>query len=282
MSAKPTHELDASVREANLQLESLSFIAPEIFLLLGTGVEDLTRLFEDCVELSMSELSSCPLAWREGGLCAGRLGDVRVWALSDNPEHDPIPWARAWPIWLARAAGAGACLVTTAGIALPEPSDSHPSEGFLFVSDHLALEGESPLRGLSQSNLGPLFPDQGRVHDATLRASLLEEGQNKGLPCSEGVLACVPGPSLETPAEREYYSRAGADASAQNLGGVLHAMAHCGLGGVTLVTLLGGQDSSIEMMLESSSRLAPGLAELIETSIGPLATRARNERQEEL
>ena len=282
MSAKATHELDASVREANLQLESLNFTAPEIFLLLGTGVEDLTRLLEDCVELSMSELSSCPPAWKDRSLFAGRVGGVRVWALSDDPEHDPVAWARAWPIWLARAAGAGACLITTAGIALPEPNDPHLSEGFLFVSDHLVLGGESPLRGLSQSNLGPLFPDQGRVHDAALRASLLKKGRTKGLPCSEGVLACVPGPSLETPAEREYYNRAGADASAQNLGGVLHAMAHCGLGGVTLVTLLGGQDSSIERMLESSSRLAPGLAELIETSIDPLATRARDERREEL
>jgi len=282
MSSQATHELDLSIGEAALELEALNFLAPEIFLLLGTGAEDMAQLLQDPIELPLGELPGCPHAWMGANLCAGRIGDVRAWALTDEPAPDLIPWGRAWPVWLARVAGAGACMITAAGSALPDAGDTIPTEGFLFVSDHMVLEGDSPLRGLTESNLGPLFPDQGRIHDATLRAGVLEIGSNRGLPCTEGILACVPGPTVETPAERAFYAKAGAHASTQDLGAVLHAMAHCGLGGLTIIALVGQPDATIEDLLNASSRLAPGLAEIIETAIDPLADRARLERQEEL
>jgi purine-nucleoside phosphorylase len=172
--------------------------------------------------------------------------------------------------------------VTAAGSALPLGDDSNIEEDYLFVSDHLALDGASTLRGLAQSNLGPLFPDQGRVHDDVLRSELIKAGQRKGLPCAEGVLACAPGPAIETPAEREYYARAGAHASAQELGAVFHAMAHSGLSGITLIAILGDPDVSVEELLKASTRLAPGLSELIQAAIDPLAARSRLELEEEL
>jgi purine-nucleoside phosphorylase len=282
MTTQAPHALDASVREAVLELESMNFTSPEVFLLLGTGSGDLTRLLEDPAEVSLSELPSCPKAWMGGSLCAGEIRGVRIWVLTDAPQTGDASWARAWPVWLSRTAGAGACLVTAAGCALPGHDDSELQDGYLFVSDHLALDGSSALRGLARSNLGPLFPDQGRVHDATSRAALVKEGERRGLACSEGILACTPGPALETPAERAYFAQAGAQASAQDLGAVFHAMAHSGLCGLTIVALLGDPEASVEELLEASTRLAPGLCELIEAAIDPLAERSRQELGEEL
>lgn len=282
MTTQAPHELDVAVREAVLELEDRNFTSPEVFLLLGTGADDMTQLFDGPMEASLGELSTCPSAWKDGTLCAGQIQGVRVWALTDAPDPDQIPWARAWPVWLARAAGAGACLVTAAGSALPLAEDSTIKEDFLFVSDHLSLDGASTLMGLARSNLGPLFPDQGRVHDDVLRSDLIQVALHKGLPCAEGVLACAPGPAIETPAEREYYARAGAHASAQELGAVFHAMAHSGLSGITLIAMLGDPEVSVEELLKTANRLAPGLIELIQAAIDPLAIRCRLEKEEEL
>jgi len=49
-----------------------------------------------------------------------------------------------------------------------------------------------------------------------------------------------------------------------------------------MVALLGASSAKVEDLIVASERLAPGLAELIEASIAPLAERARLERQQEL
>jgi hypothetical protein len=59
-------------------------------------------------------------------------------------------------------------------------------------------------------------------------------------------------------------------------------MAHSGLSGITLVAMLGNPTDSVEELLEASTRLAPGLCELIEASIEPLAALSRSEQEEEL
>lgn len=279
-------DLDSAVRGSNLELESRDFPAPEVLLLLGTGVEDILPHLSDPHEVALSDLPLAPSAWHNLSLIAGRCDGVRVWALTDGPSHTAASsdsaWARAWPIWLARAAGAGACLLTTAGSPLDVPQSKAPSEGYLLVSDHIILEGPSALRGLAGSNLGPLFPDQGRVHAATIRRDLLLEATRLGLHASEGILATVPGPALETPAERAYLAHTGADASAQDLGSLFHAMAHTGLGGLTLAVLLGNSPADVEDLLRASERLAPGLVDLISAAIPHLAVQARNEREQEL
>jgi purine-nucleoside phosphorylase len=156
------------------------------------------------------------------------------------------------------------------------------SEGFFLAEDHLMLEGSTPLHGLSSSNLGPLFPDQASVHDKLARAALLERAQTLGLPCEMGVLACIPGPALETPAEQRYHALAGAHAAAQNAGGLYHAMAHSGLSGLTIAALLGRGDATVEELVATAHKLAPGLIELILAATDLLAVNTRLDAKNQL
>jgi len=282
MSTEILNELDSSVRAAREQLHDGGVLSPEVLMLLGTGSEDIAPLLSERVTIELGELDGTPAAWRAAQINCGKLADVRVWLCDDAPLDDPRPWARAWPIWLARAAGAGSCLLSAAGSALPGVDPAPPAEGYFLARDHLALEGASVLRGLSDSTLGPLFPDQGSVHLDLARHELLQAAARVGIDCAEGVLACVPGPALETPAERAYLAHAGAHASAQNLSGALHAMAHAGLGGLCLVALLGGDADKVEDLLAAADRLAPGLLELLTTAIPPLAAHSRAQAKEQL
>lgn len=282
MPAQQTLELDTSIREATLQLQESELVAPEVLLLLATGASDVLPLLENPQQLSFEDVSSAPTAWGATVLTAGKLGGVRVWLCEDSPEVDPVSWARSWPIWLARQCGAGRALISLGASPLAHATPACLPEGFFLAEDHLMLEGSTPLRSLTSSKLGPLFPDQGAVHDQIALEALLLRARDLGLPCAKGVLACIPGPALETPAEQRYHALAGAHASAQNVGGLFHAMAHSGLSGITLAALLGVGDAKVEELVASAQRLAPGLIELIVCATEALAINSRSEAKEQL
>lgn len=282
MPAQQPHELDASVRAASGQLQDSALGAPEVLLLLGTGAGDVLPLLEDAQKLNLGDVSSTPTAWSDSTLTGGKLNGVRVWLCEDSPQADAVSWARPWPLWLARQCGARRILLTLGASPLTHATPPCLTEGFFLAEDHLMLEGSTPLTSLSDSNLGPLFPDQGRVHDKPAHDALALRAQSLGIPCDKGVLACIPGPALETPAEQRYHALAGAHASAQNVGAVYHAMAHSGLSGVTIAALLGEGDAKTEELVAAAQRLAPGLIELILCATELLATNSRREAQEQL
>jgi purine-nucleoside phosphorylase len=275
MGEHKAHALDASIRSASKLLRESEACAPEVLMLLATGTSDVAPLLEERHQVSLNDLASAPEAWRGQQLISGNLNGARVWLIEDAPLEDSCSWSRPWPIWLARQCGAGRALLSVGANPLTCAPSGTISEGFFFPTDHLALEGSTPLRGLSTSNLGPLFPDQGAVHDTKARAQILRQAAALGLHCAEGVLACTLGPTLETPAEQSFHAAAGAHASAQNTAGLYHAMAHAGLKGATIAPLLGEGTSSVEELLHAAQRLAPSLLELLVLGVEVLAVNAR-------
>ena len=282
MPTQETHQLDVAVREAAQRLKELNFVSPEVLLLLGTGAEDIVPLLEDAQSLQLDEVPGAPSAWSSSTLMSGKLAGVRVWVCEDILGHTASSWDRAWPVWLSRHCGAGRALITTGASPLPQSNPRCSGEGFFIAKDHLMLEASTPLSSLGTSKLGPLFPDQGKVHDSGVIKRMQEAADSVGLPCQQGVLACIAGPALETPAEQAYHALAGAHATAQNIGGVFHAMAHSGLSGVTLAALLGDGTAVVEDLVASAQRLAPSLQELILLATALLAVNARAEAQEQL
>ncbi len=133
MAIDGTNDLDRGIRSSVQELESMEFQSPEIMLLLGTGTGSLSSIVEEPLEIPCSELPGAPMAWQGAQILAGRVSGARIWAITDEPDPDPVPWARAWPIWLSRAAGAGSCLVTAAGSMLPGSDADLPEEGLLLV-----------------------------------------------------------------------------------------------------------------------------------------------------
>jgi purine-nucleoside phosphorylase len=79
------------------------------------------------------------------------------------------------------------------------------------VSDHLNLQGTSPLVGPNDETLGPRFPDMSDAYDPAYRALAHEAAQRLGLPLGEGVYAAWLGPAFETPAEIRMLRTLGAD-----------------------------------------------------------------------
>jgi len=78
----------------------------------------------------------------------------------------------------------------------------------MYVADHLNLLGDNPLRGQTADP----FVDLSRLYDPSLFPPLLEYAGSRGIGLHRGILAALPGPSYETPAEIRMLRLLGADA----------------------------------------------------------------------
>ena len=198
----------------------------------------------------------------------GELESLPVWLIEDAPEDAPDgepPWAAAFPVWLAAAAGAVSLVHTAAGSALDLGADSLALGTLALVSDHLNLSGATPLVGLGKTRLGPMFPDQTQLHDRRLRAQALAIAARLGLAAREVVAVGTLGPAIETPAERRWFARAGGAVAVQRLATTLLAAAHAGLGALCVVAVTHAGDGPVDIAQAASisAELAPALDDLL-------------------
>lgn len=260
-----TSALDESVASALSALERRSILRPAALYLLSTGVSVLAGRLQRAGRLPLGKLEGAPRAWADSLLHWGLLEGLPIWLLENSPldrEPEEPEWQRAWPLWLAASAGASTFVHTSAAASLV-PELAPGTIG--MVRDHVNLCGSTPLTGLGASRLGAQFPDVSRVHDRALRLSALELARSLGLASREVVAACAVGPSLETPAERGWMARCGAEASAQELAPTLLAAAHAGLGGLSLLVVVHSGDGPIDIaqVAARAEAIAPALDDLL-------------------
>lgn len=270
---KPVHPLDQAVHDAAAALSKKGVPTTGALILMSTGVGMLAGRLKRAGRTPLGRAAGVPETWKDAVLHWGELEGLACWLLEDAPgpadqggrerPGDP-PWTRAFPVWLAAAAGARHLVHVSAGVALPKDGKPGATLGALAVAcDHVNLSGSTPLQALSGSALGPLFPAVSKLHDEGLRQALLTEARRLGIPLEPAVLACTAGPALSTPAERRWWRAAGADAAVQELAAPLLAAAHAGLTVVAVSAVVDAGDDEIPAILERAERAAPQLDELL-------------------
>ena len=286
--------LDETVFPLRERLRTAGVPDPDVLFLLATGVGFLPGRLADALAVELGELCGECLPWDAQILHAGKLGPVRAWMLEDVSgaplEDEPTsPWMRAMPVWLAAAAGASVCVHTSAGSALAgEGERASPSDrrvpGLAVLSDHVNFSGTTPLLGLGESRLGPLFPDLSRLHHVGLRAAALERAEALGIPAWEAVAACTLGPALETRAERTMLARLGADVAVPDLATPLLAAGHAGLAVLALVAVTDARadGADVKSVVAAAGVLQPALEDVLlalAPALAETAARLAAERQ---
>jgi purine-nucleoside phosphorylase len=263
MSA-PHPTLVDCVARSRAVLERGALVRPQALYLMAIGTGLLPAHLDERCDVPLAGIDGVPAAWRSATLHAGRWGALSLWLLEDRcdePCSDPSapPWPRAIAGGLAARSGARSFVHVSAG-----SSCGTLARGSLaLVRDHLALTASSPLVGLGESPLGPLFPDQTRVHHAGLRRAARLEAERLGLPAAEAVVACSAGPALETAAERRAWQRLGAEACVQGLAYPLHAAAHAGLTGLAMAFLVDEGEPCVPRLLSDAERARATLEDLL-------------------
>ena len=195
-------------------LQDRGVIAPEVGIVLGTGLADLVSHIDVELELSYNVIPHFPIATVEfhfGKLIYGTLGGKKVVALQGRYHYyEGYTMAQiVHPVRVMKLLGVSTILLSNAagGINL-----SYPKGSLMMVDDHINLQPDNPLIGPNLEELGPRFPDMSAPYDRRLNSLMREIAQEQGLDLKKGVYASVAGPNLETRAEYRMLARMGADA----------------------------------------------------------------------
>ena len=207
------HDLFERASETALAITEIVPVFPKIAVILGSGMGDFVEGMADTEVIPYGRLPHFPSTTVEGhhgNLVVGRIGATPVAALQGRfhsyEGHDLA--TVTYPVRVMQRLGVETLILTaaTGGIR----GDLTPGD-ILVLSDHLNLIGANPLRGANDARFGVRFPEMSSVYSPRLRELARNEGAALGHAVSEGVYACLPGPSYETPAEIRMLRALGAD-----------------------------------------------------------------------
>ena len=244
---------------------------PEIAIILGTGLGGLGREISVQATVAYADVPGFPRSTVEshaGRLLCGTLGPCRVVAMQGRFHYyEGYAMDRvAFPVWVLRALGARALIVTNAC------GNLHPlwrAGDLMLLSDHINLIGDNPLMGPNDEMLGPRFPDMSEPYDPALRRLARAVALEQGITLREGVYAAVIGPSLETRAEYRLLRAIGADVVGMSSVPEAIAAGHAGLPvlGISIITDMCLPDAlepvSLEKIIAAANEAEPRLTALV-------------------
>ncbi|MBX3133277.1 MAG: purine-nucleoside phosphorylase [Gemmatimonadaceae bacterium] len=203
----------ADVARAADAIRARSVIAPEVAIILGTGLGGLASAIAVSDAIPYGDVPGFPESTVEshsGRLLLGTLGGKRVVAMQGRfHRYEGYSLQQVTlPVRVMQALGARTLVVSNAcgGIR----ADWAPGD-LMAIADHINLLGDNPLVGPHHAEWGARFPDMSAAYDAELRARAAAVAAEQGTTLRSGVYAAVMGPNLETRAEYAMLRTMGAD-----------------------------------------------------------------------
>jgi len=188
-------------------------LRPQIALVLGSGLGAFADEFNGATRIPYAEIPYFPRSTaigHAGQLVIGKVGAIAVAGMQGRVHLYEGYSAKdvAFPIRVFARMGVKAVILTNAAGGIKREF----TQGRLVViSDHINLQGVSPLTGPNDERFGLRFHDMTAAYDKRFREMAVSEGNRLGIGMNEGVYAGLAGPSYETPAEIRYLRTIGAD-----------------------------------------------------------------------
>ncbi len=204
---------------------------PEIAVVLGTGLGELSDLLQEKVLIPYGEIPGFPPIGKNYHKCrmaVGELKDVPV-AFMEGRLHYYEGYDMADTAFIIRmleTMGIDTVILTNSSGAIN--TDYAPGD-VVIIKDHIKLCADSPLRGENPDELGERFFDMTRAYDKNLIELCEECGSEMGIRLQKGVYAFMAGPQFETPAEINMLKLLGADMVGMSTVPEVIAAAHCGV-----------------------------------------------------
>jgi purine-nucleoside phosphorylase len=245
---------------------------PQILIQLGTGLGGLAKAMTDSISIPYEEIPHFPrstVTSHVGNLLYGNLAGRPAAVLQGRFHYYEGYSARevGFPIRVLSLLGVKTAIITNASGGL---NPAWQAGAIMIFRDHLNLLPDNPLRGPNIDEWGPRFPDLSQPYSPELRALAETSARKLGLAevCS-GTYVCIPGPSLETPAETRMLRLLGADAvGMSSLPEVITAL-HGGLRvlGLSVVANVNDPDNFVPILIEdivaAAQQAEPRLLQLV-------------------
>jgi len=200
------------INEAADFLRSKGMLAPEIGIILGTGLGKLADLIEKEIEIDYDEIPHFPIStveFHHGILIYGKLGGKQVLVMKGRSHayEGYTTQEITFPVRVMKMLGIRYLLVSNACGAM---NPSFKKGSLMLINDHINLL-PNPLIGPNIDELGTRFPDMSQAYSREINEKIVRIAEKNEIAMGQGVYVAVTGPNLETRAEYRFLSRIGAD-----------------------------------------------------------------------
>lgn len=216
---------------ARVVAERIGGRAPEVGMILGSGLGPLAEQIEDAVYVPFGEVPHMKMSTATshvGRFVCGSLGGKCVLAMQGRLHGYEGNTAQevAYPVWLMHGLGIGTLVTTNAAGAINE---GYRVGDFCVMEDHINFTGRNPVAGLEPDGIAFRFFSMLDAYDPALRRLALQVADELGIRVQQGVYLGLLGPSFETPAEIRAFRSWGADTVAMSVCEEVIAARHTGM-----------------------------------------------------
>lgn len=264
--------LQAQAEEAAAFLRARLPLRPDVLIQLGTGLGGIATAMTQSCSIPYADIPHFPCSTvtsHAGNLLCGQLAGKPVAVLQGRLHYYEGYSARevAFPVRVLSLLGVKTAIITNAAGGL---NPAWQAGAIMLCSDHLNLLPDNPLRGPNVAAWGPRFPDLSQPYCPALRSLAQHVAQRIGLRelCS-GTYVCIPGPSLETPAETRMLRLLGGDAVGMSSVPEVITALHGGLRvlGLSVIANVNNPDNlapiRIEEIVAAAQQAEPRLQQLV-------------------
>ncbi len=203
-------QIDETVR----YIKSVYRNAPEIGVILGSGLGNFSKEIEVELEIPYSEIPHFPVSTvkgHQGKLVFGMMEGKRIVAMAgrfhfyEGYTTDEV----VFPVRVMKFLGIKLLMISNAAGGV---NPSFNVGDLMIIRDHISFATPNPLIGKNIDELGPRFPDMSEPYHKSIIKTAREVAKSKGIPVHEGVYFAVTGPTFETRAEYLMIHHMGGDA----------------------------------------------------------------------
>jgi purine-nucleoside phosphorylase len=186
---------------------------PEIAVVLGSGLGAFAEALKDSVIIPYVDIPNFPRSTavgHAGRLVIGKIGALTVAAMQGRVHQYEGYSSReaGFPVRVLFRLGIKSLVLTNAAGGI---NSAFEQGALVAISDHINLQGNSPLNGPNDERFGLRFPDMSEAYCRRYRHIAQDAARELGIGLKEGVYAALVGPNYETPAEIRYLRTIGAD-----------------------------------------------------------------------
>ncbi|MEK3914922.1 purine-nucleoside phosphorylase [Paenibacillus sp. FSL H7-0331] len=260
-----------SIKEAAQYIRTQYPTAPQIGLILGSGLGVIAELVENATVIAYHDIPHFPVSTVEGHAGELLLGTIHGkhvllmkgrFHLYEGYGVDVV----SFPVRVMKELGVQTLIVTNAAGGV---NTSYEVGDLMVIKDHINFTFRNPLIGPNFNELGVRFPDMSEAYSRRLRQTAHEVASEQGLKLPEGVYAGLTGPTYETPAEIRMLRTLGADAVGMSTVAEVIVARHAGievLGFSCISNMAAGildQPLSHQEVMETTERVKPKFLQLI-------------------
>lgn len=213
-SSRCSQNLKQKIEESVSCIRRYLQSSPEIGIILGTGLGNLSSQIQERVEIDYGQIPNFPISTsigHRGILVAGKIAGREVIAMEGRFHYYEGYSMQevTYPVRVMKTLGAQTLIVSNAAGGM---NPEYESGDLMVITDHINLMGDNPLRGPNDDSLGPRFPDMIEPYSNDLVKLTVTIAKRLNIRLHKGVYVGVSGPNLETRAEYRFLRNIGADA----------------------------------------------------------------------